>query len=115
MISPASWATIQEETRMRERTWMREEGKRKAKENGLKRTRERETDSKPSWNFLFGICDCSAYLPLDTPYLSENCVFYTCITTTKQTSQTCLFWSRAAKAVTARSQIFIADFIKSSH
>ena len=76
---------------------------------------EEETDSKPSWNFLFGICDCSAYLPLDTPYLSENCVFYTCITTTKQTSQTCLFWSRAAKAVTARSQIFIADFIKSSH
>lgn len=75
---------------------------------------EEETDSKPSWNFLFGIWHCTAYLPLDTSYLCGNRVSYTCITTTKQTLQTYLFWFRAAKAVTARSQIFIADFIKSS-
>lgn len=33
---------------------------------------EEETDSKPSWNFLFGIWHCTAYLPLDTSYLCGN-------------------------------------------
>lgn len=97
-----------------EREDMDARGRKERSKSEWLKERARKRDSKPSWNFLFGICDCSAYLPLDTPYHSENRVSYACITIVKQTLQTCLFWSRAAKAVTARSQIFIADFIKSS-
>lgn len=65
---------------------MRKEEKKKKSKREWLREDEEETDSKPSWNFLFGIWHCTAYLPLNTSYLCGNRVSYTCITNKTNTT-----------------------------